>query len=250
MTKKVLAFDMDDTLTKAKVAMSPQMGEVFRGLLDKYELAIISGAKLDTFLWQIVEPLGATAAQLAHLHIFAAQGTEYYKFDGNWQQVYSNPLPQTEIDAVFEALETAAKKLGYWVELSDDFIIEYRGGGQVTYSALGQHASLEDKRVWDPDHKKRLEIVAEAKKLLPEFEFEIGGTTSINAMKHGMNKVFGMTKLLEQLGVEMGEVLYFGDMTQPGGNDYPVVEMGFETISVRDPEETANVLRGILSTSD
>lgn len=44
----------------------------------------------------------------------------------------------------------------------------------------------------------------------------------------------------------MEDVLYFGDMTQPGGNDYPVVKMGFETITVRSHEDTAYALRGIL----
>ena len=39
---------------------------------------------------------------------------------------------------------------------------------------------------------------------------------------------------------------YFGDMTQPGGNDYPVVQMGIDTITVRSHEDTAFALRGIL----
>ena len=61
-----------------------------------------------------------------------------------------------------------------------------------------------------------------------------------------MNKEFGMTHLLEELGVEKSDILYFGDMTQPGGNDYPVVEMGFETIAVRSHEDTEYALKGIL----
>jgi hypothetical protein len=44
----------------------------------------------------------------------------------------------------------------------------------------------------------------------------------------------------------MKDVLYFGDMTQPGGNDYPVVKMGFDAITVRSHEDTAFALRGIL----
>ena len=61
-----------------------------------------------------------------------------------------------------------------------------------------------------------------------------------------MNKEFGMGKLLEVLGIEKEDVLYFGDMTQPGGNDYPVVKMGIDTITVRSHEDTAYALRGIL----
>ncbi len=74
----------------------------------------------------------------------------------------------------------------------------------------------------------------------------MGGTTSINAFVPGMNKVFGMEHLMEELGVKKDEILYFGDMTQPGGNDYPVKEMGIETITVRSHEDTAFALKGIL----
>ena len=61
-----------------------------------------------------------------------------------------------------------------------------------------------------------------------------------------MNKEFGMTHLLEELNVEKKDILYFGDMTQPGGNDYPIVKMGIDTITVRSHEDTAFALRGIL----
>ena len=61
-----------------------------------------------------------------------------------------------------------------------------------------------------------------------------------------MNKKFGMENLMKELGVKKKDILYFGDMTNPGGNDYPVVEMGIDTITVRNHEDTAFALRGIL----
>ncbi|MBQ6396025.1 HAD-IIB family hydrolase, partial [Candidatus Saccharibacteria bacterium] len=111
---------------------------------------------------------------------------------------------------------------------------------------LGQKAGTEEKYACDPDCKKREKIVKRCHELAPEFSFEIGWTTSINAFKPGMNKIFGMTHLMEELHVEKSDILYFGDMTQPGGNDYPVVEMGIDTITVRSHEDTAYALRGIL----
>ena len=65
-------------------------------------------------------------------------------------------------------------------------------------------------------------------------------------LESAVNKVFGMTHLMEQLKVQKSDILYFGDMTQPGGNDYPVVQMGIDTITVRSHEDTAYALRGIL----
>ena len=256
--KKVLAFDVDQTLNVAKMPIPDEIAELLVKCLDHYEICPISGQKYEQFLIQIVDRLvetGATPEQLSHLHLFVAQGTQYYRYNldkKDWDQVYNYPLTDEQVAKISEAIEKAAKELGYWEEdkLADgDEIIENRLS-QVTFSALGQKAGTEAKYAWDPDCKKREAIVKRCKELAPEFEYEIGGTTSINAITPGMNKVFGMTHLMKELKVEKPEILYFGDMTQPGGNDYPVVQMGIETITVRSHEDTAYSLRGILGVTE
>ena len=250
--KKVLAFDIDQTLNIAKTPINDEIADLLIQCLDHFEVCPISGQKFDQFLIQIVNRLPhPTPEQLSHLHLFVAQGTQYYRYDTkrkDWAQVYNYPLTDDQVAKITHALETAAKELGYWAEdqlQPGDQIIENRLS-QVTFSALGQHASTEIKYSWDPDCKKRQQIVARCKELAPEFDFEIGGTTSINAITPGMNKEFGMTHLLEELHVTKDDILYFGDMTSPGGNDYPVVQMGIDTITVRSHEDTAYALRGIL----
>ena len=254
--KKVLAFDVDQTLNIAKTPIPPEIAELLTKCLDHFEICPISGQKFDQFIFQIVDQLkDATPKQLTHLHLFVAQGTQYYRYDAkkkNWKQVYNYPLTDEQVAKITEAIETAAKELGYWEEdklAEGDEIIENRLS-QVTFSALGQKAGTEAKYAWDPDCKKREAIVKRCKELAPEFDYEIGGTTSINAITPGMNKVFGMTHLMEELKVDKKDILYFGDMTQPGGNDYPVVQMGVETITVRSHEDTAYALRGILGLLD
>ena len=254
--KKVLAFDVDQTLNIAKTPIPPEIADLLTQCLDHFEICPISGQKYDQFLFQIVDQLkDATPEQLEHLHLFVAQGTQYYRYSAankEWKQVYSYPLTDKQVAEITEAIETAAKELGYWEEdklAEGDEIIENRLS-QVTFSALGQKAGTEAKYAWDPDCKKREAIVKRAKELAPAYDYEIGGTTSINAITPGMNKVFGMTHLMEELKVEKEEILYFGDMTQPGGNDYPVVQMGVDTITVRNHEDTAYALRGILGVTE
>lgn len=250
--KKVLSFDIDQTLNVAKTPITDDIAELLVKCLDHFEICPISGQKFDQFLIQIVDRLpNPTPEQLSHLHLFVAQGTQYYRYDvgkKDWEQVYNYPLTDEQVKKITETIEKSAKELGYWEEdklQEGDEIIENRLS-QVTFSALGQKAGTEEKYAWDPDCKKREKIVARCKELAPEFDYEIGGTTSINAITPGMNKVFGMTHLLEELNVKKEDILYFGDMTQPGGNDYPVVEMGIDTITVRSHEDTAYALRGIL----
>ncbi|MBP5204715.1 HAD-IIB family hydrolase [Candidatus Saccharibacteria bacterium] len=263
MTKKVLSFDIDQTLNIAKTPITDDIAELLIRCSDYYEICPISGQKFDQFLIQIVNPMldnGVKPAQLTHLHLFVAQGTQYYIYENksdkydekNWKQVYNYPLTDEQVKKISETIEKSARELGYWEEdklQPGDEIIENRLS-QVTFSALGQKAGTEEKYAWDPDCKKREKIVARCKELAPEFDYEIGGTTSINAITPGMNKEFGMTHLLEELKVTKDEILYFGDMTQPGGNDYPVVQMGIDTITVRNHEDTGYALRGILGVSE
>lgn len=250
--KKVLSFDIDQTLNVAKTPIPDEIAELLTKCLDHFEICPISGQKFDQFLVQIVNRMkDATPEQLTHLHLFVAQGTQYYRYNlekKDWEMVYNYPLTDEQVKKITETIEKSARELGYWEEdklQPGDEIIENRLS-QVTFSALGQKAGTEEKYAWDPDHKKREKIVKKCKELAPEFDYEIGGTTSINAVTPGMNKVFGMTHLLEELNVKKEDILYFGDMTQPGGNDYPVVQMGIDTITVRDHEDTAFALRGIL----
>lgn len=263
--KKVLAFDIDQTLNIAKTPITDETAGILAECLNYFEICPISGQKFDQFLIQIVNRLievaEVTPAQLIHLHLFVAQGTQYYRYnplannnDGasydekNWEEVYSFPLTKNEVQIISQAIETAAKELGFWESdklQAGDQIIENRLS-QVTFSALGQKAGTKEKYAWDPDCKKRQKIAKRAKELAPDFTFEIGGTTSINAVKPGMNKAFGMTHMMNELKTSRDEILYFGDMTQPGGNDYPVVEMGIETITVRNHEDTEFALKGIL----
>ncbi len=250
--KKVLAFDIDQTLNIAKTPITEEIADLLKDCLHHFEICPISGQKFDQFLVQIVNELkDPTPEELSHLHLFVAQGTQYYRFNiekNDWELVYNYPLTDEQVAKISETIEKSARELGFWEEdklQPGDEIIENRLS-QVTFSALGQKAGTEEKYAWDPDCKKREQIVKRCKELSPEFDYEIGGTTSINAITPGMNKEFGMTHLLEELNVTKDEILYFGDMTQPGGNDYPVVQMGIDTITVRNHEDTAYALRGIL----
>lgn len=256
--KKVLTFDIDQTLNIAKTPIGEEIAQLLVRCLDHFQVCTISGQKFEQFLRQIVEPMqaaGVTDAQLANLHLFVAQGTQYYRYDtakNDWEKVYSYPLTDEQVKVISETLEKASKELGYWEEdklAEGDIIIENRLS-QVTFSALGQTASPEHKYKWDPDHKKREAIVARAKELAPDFAYRIGGTTSIDVAVPGVDKSYGMKHLMEELQVEKSDILYFGDMTQPGGNDYPVVEMGIDVITVRSHEDTSYALQGILGILD
>ena len=75
----------------------------------------------------------------------------------------------------------------------------------------------------------------------------LGGATSIDITKPGIDKAYGIHKIVEILGIEKDEMLFVGDALFPGGNDYPVKECGVDSIMTRDPDETKRIIETFLA---
>ena len=124
-------------------------------------------------------------------------------------------------------------------------VIEDRGS-QITFSALGQQAPLEEKRKRDPDFTKRKKMKAILDALIPEFSVQLGGSTSIDVTKPGIDKAYGMKKLMEILDINKEDILFIGDRIIEGGNDYPVKLIGIDCLQISKWEETALAVEAIL----
>ena len=83
--------------------------------------------------------------------------------------------------------------------------------------------------------------------LIPEFSVQLGGSTSIDVTKPGIDKAYGIGKLRDTLAIAIEEMIFIGDALFPGGNDYPAKEAGVVSIRVRDPDETKRVIEAIIA---
>lgn len=249
MKRRVIAFDLDGTLAVTKSAVSVEMAEKLTSLLDLYEVCVISGGKWEQFQMQLIDHLDTTPKLLTRLHIMPTSGTSYLRFDeesDRWAIVYQEDLSPAQRSRIIAVLEEGARHLGLWEERPFGEIIEDRGT-QITFSALGQEAPPAKKYAWDPDNAKKELLRDYAARLLPDLEVHVGGTTSVDVTASGIDKAYGMRRLMDALGVSEGEILFFGDKLDLGGNDYPVKAMGIDTIAVADPDDTLLALQAIIA---
>jgi HAD superfamily hydrolase (TIGR01484 family) len=236
----ILVFDLDDTLAPSKAPLPDAAVDLLTRLLGTYDVCVISGARFGQFEQQVVDRL-PPEADLRRLHLMPTCGAAYYRWDDGWVQVYADHLTTDEISRAFSAIEGCARALGSWEPHTWGERIQDRGA-QVTFSALGQEAPLAPKRAWDPDGAKKERLRACIQSKLPDLEVRSGGSTSVDVTRRGIDKAYGVRRLMQQLSRGADEVVFFGDRLDPGGNDYPVIGLGVRCIPVSDDVDTIGVV--------
>jgi len=237
--KKHIFFDMDGTLTPSRQTIEPNM-EGLLSILHQYcDIVIVSGAQDDQMAVQI--PRGIFPAfrlsQNGNVAVSPNKRCPLWKNELNWIQ------KRKVFDLVCKILKETD------TEPFPD-LVEDRGS-QISYSATGHHAPLEEKRAYDPSGSHRGFLMRNT--FRKEFEYlrgtkgvqaSIGGTTCIDFYIHSKGE--NVAKLVGEMGWIPTECLYIGDALFEGGNDATVKGV-IETRQVRDHKECERVVLELLA---
>lgn len=249
MLPKLVMFDLDNTLAESKQPLAPLMGKMVGDLLAHTKVAVVSGGALPQFLTQVIAQLPA-GTHLENLYLLPTSGAALYEYvNGEWTKIYEERITESDAAKIEMAIEDGANESGVIDRSLHTYgpRLEYRGG-EVTYSALGQLAPPPLKKAWDPDHSKRGALQAAITKHLPQgFEAKMGGATSIDITKVGIDKAYGIHQLAKRLGIEESDTLYVGDELVANGNDEAVFKTAAKTHAVGSPSDTALFIRALLS---
>ena len=243
--KRLIVFDLDGTLAQSKSSIDTEMANLLNSLLVMVKVAVISGGAWPQFEQQVLAHLRHDNG-LRNLSLLPTCGTKFYRHGVGWDLLYSEDFTAAESSRIIDSLQRAMVAADCKVEKVWGEVIEDRGS-QITFSALGQQAPLEDKKKWDPDFIKRQKIKAVLDTLIPQFSVHLGGATSIDVTRQGIDKAYGIRKLQDILEIPIDQMIFIGDALFPGGNDYPAKEAGVLSIEVRDPHETKRVIEAIVA---
>lgn len=242
--KKILLFDLDNTLADSKQPLDPEMINVLLRILQNKYIGIISGGKLSQLTTQVIDRIkntNNTKELIEKIYLFPTCGASFYKYINNeWQNIYEQKFSEEDAIKIINALKVIVKK--YPQEKVYGEQIENRHS-QISMSLLGQEAPIEAKKIFDPDQSKRQIMKQELLELIPEFDIKIGGASTIDITIKGIDKAFAVEKIETLLGFQKAEMLFFGDAIFPGGNDYSVEQCGVECIKVKNWQNTLEILK-------
>jgi phosphomannomutase len=243
--KQLVVFDLDGTLAESKSPIDAEMATLLERLLGVVRVAVISGGGWAQFQEQLLSHLG-TGRRLSRLSLLPVCGTAFYEYSTGWTLRYADDLTSEEKSTINAALQQVIASTGpaptkVWGDRIED------RGSQITFSALGQEAPLDAKSAFDPGFVKRAAMKAQLDAVIPEFSVRMGGTTSIDITRPGIDKAYGIRKLSEILAIELDQMLFVGDALFSGGNDSPVRDAGVESIATRDPTETKRLIEAMVA---
>lgn len=249
--KRLVAFDLDGTLAASKQAIDDDMARLLARLSRRAAaVCVITGGDWPQLEAQVARRLPpGDATDRSKFWLMPTSGTKLYRYDeaaAAWAPQYADLFADDERARIVRELRASVDRLGFTpAEVWGDQIEDR--GSQITFSALGQQAPLHAKEAWDPDQEKRRQVQADLQPLLPHVSVRIGGATSIDITRAGVDKAYGMERLAQLSGIPKKDMLFFGDALYPGGNDAPVKDTaGIDSVQVYNIDQTKRALEAVI----
>lgn len=237
--KTLVLFDVDGTLTPARLTISPELKQLLADLRKKVAIGFVGGSDFS----KQIEQLGSNILQ-EYDYCFSENGLTAYKLG---EQLPSQSFIQWIGEEKYNAL--AKFVLGYLANIDlpkrRGTFIEFRNG-MINISPIGRNASTAERNefeAYDKEHKIRETFVKALKEKFPDYglTYSIGGQISFDVFPTGWDKTYAL-RHVEKEGFE--QIHFFGDKTYKGGNDYEIFEDP-RTIghAVTSPADTERILR-------
>ena len=234
---KLIAFDLDGTLTQHKSPLGYENRKVLEELSKKYNL-LMAGAGMCN---RIFNQMGKFPIDV--LGNYGMQYAEYNEETGELDIVRNDTMP-VDKDSIEKRVTAMREKYGFTEFAGDN--VEYHASGCVTFPVLGTAAKIEDKLAFDPDRKKRRAIYEDVKATFSDYTVFVGGSSSFDMAPAPFNKAYALAKYCEERGIAHDEVVYVGDDYGPGGNDESVYVSDFNYLTIDNYEDFPEVVRELL----
>ncbi len=234
---KLIAFDLDGTLTQHKTKLSDENREVLERLSEKYKLLMVGAGTCR----RIFE-------QMDHfpIDIIGNYGMQYAKYDKEQNDIVvvrNEELPVNK-DIIEEKVNYFRNKYNYTEVTGEN--VEYHPSGCITFPLLGTKAKQEDKLAFDPDRSKRRKFYYEVKEKFSDYVAFVGGSSSFDMAPAPYDKAYALSLYCKENNINHDEVIYVGDDYGLGGNDESVYLADFNFIEIDDyttlPEKLAFLL--------
>lgn len=222
---RLIAFDLDGTLTQHKSPLGDANRDVLERLSKKYHLLMV-GAGACTRIFNQMNRFP--------IDIIGNYGMQFAEYDSAAQDLVIRRDEHAEVDR--ESAIRRANQLRDMFNLHDfaGETMEFHASGMLTFPILGTKAQIADKLAYDPDRSRRKKMYAQVCELFSEYTVFIGGSSSFDIVPKPFCKLHALKQYMAEHGLSAENVAYCGDDYGPGGNDHDVYESDVTFVTIDD----------------
>lgn len=231
---KVVAMDLDGTLTQHKQPLDEAHKEALDRLSQKYKLLMVGAGQV----MRIFNQLGQYPVD-----IIGNYGLQYGTYNAQTKSIDIVRDLQFPVDkdSIEERVTYLREKFGYTDYAGDN--VEFHPSGCVTFPLLGTKAKSEDKLSFDPDRVKRRKIYDEVVSAFSEYTVFVGGSSSFDMAPMPYNKYYALDIYCKENDLKHENIVYIGDDYGLGGNDESVYKSDFPYLTIDDYRDFPKIIK-------
>ena len=234
---KLIAMDLDGTLTQHKSPLSAEQRAVLEKLSKKYKLLMVGAGQVMRIFNQLEQ---------FPIDIIGNYGMQYGKYNSETKNIdiIKDDVVQCDRELVAQKIEKLREKYGFSEYAGEP--VEYHPSGCVTFPIIGTKAKIEDKLSFDPDRSKRRKIYEAVVNTFSDYVVFVGGSSSFDMAPKPYNKYYALDLYCKENGLEHSEVVYIGDDYGLGGNDEAVYLSDFNYLTIDNYTDFPKVVKPLL----
>lgn len=234
---KVMAFDLDGTLTQHRTPLGEKNREILDTLGRSCRLLMVGAGQAQ----RIFRQMGGYP-----IDIIGNYGMQFCRYDAETRAlrpVYDEHAP-CDREGVAARIAALREKYGYTSFRGAG--VEFHESGCVTFPLLGTGADIRDKLAFDPDRAKRRRMYEDVRAAFPEYTVFVGGSSSFDFAPLPYDKYYALDRFCREQGLRHDALVYVGDDYGAGGNDEAVYRSDFRFVCVDDYTRLADYLKEFL----
>lgn len=222
---KLIAMDLDGTLTQHKTKLRQEYADILYALSKKYKLLMVGAGMCHRIFEQM---------NRFPIDILGNYGMQYAEFNINTGDIdiIAERVHPCDRESVEKRVTAMREKYGFTEFAGNN--VEFHASGCVTFPILGTAAKQEDKLAFDPTREKRRAIYDDVKQVFSDFTVFVGGSSSFDMAPAPYDKAYALSKYCATRGIKHNEVVYIGDDYGPGGNDESVYKADYNYFTIDD----------------
>lgn len=234
---KIIAMDLDGTLTQHKTPLRAEHRAVLTQLSKKYKLLMVGAGQVLRIFNQL---------EKFPIDIIGNYGMQYgcYNSETGEIDIVKDINVDCDRELVAQKIEKLRKKYGFSEYAGDS--VEYHPSGCITFPIIGTKAAQADKLSFDPDRSKRRKIYDDVVNTFDDYCVFVGGSSSFDMAPKPYNKYYALDLYCKENGLSHSQVVYIGDDYGLGGNDESVYLSDFNYITIDDYNDFPNVVKDLL----